>query len=325
MTENKIACFALTNVGKVRKNNEDNYLIISDIANQLELPEKGSSIDLGPMGSLIVVADGMGGTNAGEVASGIAIDTIKNYFTKDNLMPLFHNDNEDNENSIKSFMEQVIKDADINIKNYAKNDTSTSGMGTTIVMAWILGTKLFISWCGDSRCYVYNRSMGMIRLSKDHSYVQELVDKGEISEEEAFDHPYSNIITRCLGDQEMKPKPDFRVYHIQPEDTILLCSDGLSGVVPEEDLVNSLIATESKDITDSCNELVEAALNNGGYDNITVALARILTSGSEEKSKPHPDLMKTIKPGEKKSRLRLYFMAAAALAILMTIICLLIC
>ncbi len=319
MSDVIISCAALTNVGKVRNNNEDNYLVIPDLENQDEQPESGCSIPQGRMGMLLAVADGMGGANAGEVASAIAIDTVRSSFAKENVEALFAGGKVPSESEIKSFMVQVVKDADINIHDFAKTNESTGGMGTTLVMAWIIGRQIFITWCGDSRCYVYNKSMGLIRLSKDHSYVQELVDRGEISEEDAFDHPYGNIITRCLGDQENRANPDFRTYHLQDKDTIILCSDGLSSVATESEMVDVLSRDETFNADGCCSNLVDAALNAGGYDNVTVAVAQM---SMDEVSVTQPDLQTTIKPKGKKSGGRLFVLLASLVVVVALALCL---
>lgn len=164
----------------------------------------------------MVVADGMGGTNAGEVASAIAIETVQNAFTPENLGDIVTQEGiVTSEEAVEEFLSRTVKTADLNIVNASKEDSSTQGMGTTIVIAWILNDKAYICWCGDSRCYVFNGNSGFCRLSKDHSYVQDLVDQGKLDPENAFDHPYSNIITRCLGDPTNRSNPDFRSYNLR--------------------------------------------------------------------------------------------------------------
>ena len=175
MSEVRFKLAAGTNVGLIRQNNEDNFVVCSDLSTSNWLiPQAGDYADLGQFGVLLVVADGMGGANAGEVASAIAVETIQNQFVPEQLEEAVANDK-----SIQEFMKEVVKSADLNILHHSQNDSNTQGMGTTIVMAWILNNKAYICWCGDSRCYVLNKRNGLIQLSKDHSYVQELVDKGE--------------------------------------------------------------------------------------------------------------------------------------------------
>jgi serine/threonine protein phosphatase PrpC len=158
-------------------------------------------------------------------------------------------------------------------------------MGTTIVMAWILGDKAYVCWCGDSRCYVLNKQHGLIQLSKDHSYVQELVDKGELSPELMHDHPLSNVITRCLGDVDNRANPETRIYQLHNGDIIMLCSDGLCGICHDDEILDTMIKFH-EDPMECKNELISAALSAGGYDNVTIALANIQT---DEKPEEEPE------------------------------------
>lgn len=270
MSDIKIKLAAGTNVGLVRTNNEDNFVASRDLtASDWTIPQVDEEIDLGKYGALLVVADGMGGANAGEVASAIAIETIQTEFASENLENAVRS-----ETAIKLFMEDAVKKADLNIYNRSIADEKTQGMGTTIVLCWILGNKAHVCWCGDSRCYVFNEKVGLTRLSKDHSYVQELVDKGELSPENAHNHPYSNVITRCLGDMQHRAVPDSRVYHINDGDIFMLCSDGLCGLCIDDEITNVMM--QHKDNINDCkNELISAALNAGGYDNVTVVMGAV--------------------------------------------------
>ena len=239
------------------------------------IPQAGDFTDLGQYGVLLVVADGMGGANAGEVASAIVVETIQNQFVPEQLEEAVATDK-----SIQEFMKEVVKSADLNILHHSQNDSSTHGMGTTIVMAWILNNKAYICWCGDSRCYVLNKRKGLVQLSKDHSYVQELVDKGELSAELMHDHPLSNVITRCLGDVDNRANPETRIYQLHNDDVIMLCSDGLCGICHDDQILDVML-DHGKDPIKCKNELISAALSAGGYDNVTVALARIQTDEEE--------------------------------------------
>lgn len=280
MSAVKFKLAAGTNVGLLRQNNEDNFIVCPDLSSsQWLIPQDDAFADLGPYGALLVVADGMGGMNAGEVASAIAVETIQKLFTAEALEPVVNDDK-----LIQEFMTNVVKSADLNILNRSENDSSTQGMGTTVVMAWILGRRAYVCWCGDSRCYVLNHRNGLIRLSKDHSFVQELVDRGELAPEYASDHPLSNVITRCLGNTEKRAEPDVRVYELYDGDTIMLCSDGLSGLCQDE-LIANTIDEFSENPMECKNELISAALSNGGHDNVTVAVCKIHMDSDEELDK----------------------------------------
>ncbi|MBQ8712242.1 MAG: serine/threonine-protein phosphatase [Prevotella sp.] len=272
MSEVKIKLAAGTNVGLIRQNNEDNFVVSSDLStSEWLIPQAGPYADLGEFGALLVVADGMGGANAGEVASAIAVETIQQQFTPEMLSQAVGDDK-----TAQEFMKNVVRQADLNILHHSKEDPSTQGMGTTIVMAWILGDKAYVCWCGDSRCYVLNKRNGLVQLSKDHSYVQELVDKGQLSPELMHDHPLSNVITRCLGDVDNRANPETRIYQLHNGDIIMLCSDGLCGLCHDDQILDVMIKFH-EDPMECKNELISAALTCGGYDNVTVAIANIET------------------------------------------------
>ena len=295
MSEVKYMIAAGTNVGLVRKNNEDNFVVCPNLeTSDWRIPQAGTPyVSLGRFGALLVVADGMGGANAGEVASAIAVETIQQSFVPNRLSEVVENDI-----SIQEFMKEVVKAADARIYNRSKKDRSTRGMGTTIVMAWVLGSRVYVCWCGDSRCYMLNRERGLMRLTKDHSYVQELVDRGELEPEFAADHPLSNVITRCLGDSENRAIPDTRIYQLHDGDTLLLCSDGLSGLCHDCQILDLLIKYRDE-LVECKNELISAALNEGGHDNVTVALCNIEITGEIVLGKNVSELPEGIKPSDK--------------------------
>lgn len=282
----KIQIAATTDVGLVRKNNEDNFTVCTDLTNpDWEVIETSQSIELGEYGSLLVVADGMGGANAGEVASAITIDTVRQMFVPEEVAEVVKDPA-----AIIPFMEKVIKSADCNITAHSKENASTHGMGTTIVMAWIIDRKTYVGWCGDSRCYIFNPKIGFSRLSKDHSYVQTLIDDGTLTPELAFDHPMSNIITRCLSDSDNNGIPDFCTCELKDGDIIMLCSDGLCGYC-KDDQISELVMSNTQDMIECRNKLISAALAEGGYDNVTVAMARVEIPEDEV---PTDDIGKTL-------------------------------
>lgn len=298
MSEVKIKLAAGTNVGLIRQNNEDNFVVSSDLStSEWLIPQVGEYIDLGTYGALLTVADGMGGANAGEVASAKAIETIQEFFVPDKLQKVGSDDDK-----IQDFMKSVVKQADLNILKCSKDDPSKEGMGTTIVMAWLLGSKAYVCWCGDSRCYVLTKSNGLVRLSKDHSFVQELIDKGELDPEYASDHPLSNIVTRCLGDVENRSNPESRVYPLRDGDVIMLCSDGLCGLCHDDEITDTM--NNFRDDPVECkNELISMALSNGGYDNVTVALCAVQKEGEEEEPEEE-NIASTVRTGIIGRRLR---------------------
>lgn len=278
MSEIRFRIAAKTDVGLERTNNEDDFQVS---ANLDELPMKwvnNQEYTLGKKGALLVVADGMGGMNAGEVASEIAISTVRECFSPENIT----DDVVMSNSAIEKFMKGVIVKADKRIKEYAKENPDSRSMGTTIVIAWLFDGNLYVSWCGDSRAYIYNPNTGLFQISKDHSYVQDLVDAGKISTEEAFDFPDSNIITRSLNDTTPKVKPDFMAVpqKLCDNDVILLCSDGLNGMIRDEE-IEQIIADNQGNMTECVDSLIQAALNAAGADNCTVALCQILSGGAQ--------------------------------------------
>lgn len=272
-----ISLTAGTDVGRVRTNNEDNFILNKNLVeNDWFLPAKDSMpIKLCEEGCLLSVADGMGGLNAGEVASEIAISTVRDEFSKENLKKIAKSDR-----SIEKFLRKCVVLADENIKKRVARDSSTAGMGTTLVILWICGSKAHIIWCGDSRGYVYNQNSGLRRITKDHSYVQQLVDEGKLRPDLAFDHPESNIITRCLGDFPSKAKPDYNSFDIQTGDIMMICSDGLCGLCRDEEIQQ--VIRENADDVETCKlELINHAMAAGGYDNCTVSICKIEAIGTE--------------------------------------------
>lgn len=273
----KFRVAAKTDVGLVRQNNEDNFQVSADLSVAPMRWVNNEICSLGDKGLLLVVADGMGGMNAGEVASEIAIEVVREAFAPENLTDEILKDRY----TIERFMNSVIVDADKQIKQEAKNNPETRGMGTTIVIAWVLYGVLYLSWCGDSRAYVYNPQAGLHQISKDHSFVQSLVDKGAISKEDAFDYPESNIITRCLSDSSQKAKPEslLQPYNVCDNDIILLCTDGLSGMIRDNE-IEDIIRSNEHDMDVCSDELIRGACDAEGSDNITLCVCQILSGAN---------------------------------------------
>lgn len=278
MSEILFKMAAKTNVGLERQNNEDNFQVSANLDTVPMQWVNNQQYTLGNRGALMVVADGMGGMNAGEVASQIAIDTVRNCFTPENIT----DEVVKTRFTIEKFMKDVIISADQRIKDYAKAYPESRGMGTTIVIAWLFDGNLYVSWVGDSRAYIYNQDTGLFQVSKDHSFVQQLVDEGKITEEDAFDYPDSNIITRSLSDATPKVQPECLLspQKLCDGDIILLCSDGLCGMIRDQE-TEQIIAQNQTDMTQCVDTLIQAALDAGGADNCTVALCQILAGGAK--------------------------------------------
>lgn len=250
--------------------NEDNMFVDYDLSDdKVNQFVAGESKTLDSYGMLMAVADGMGGMNAGEVASDIAIKTITKFFKYDELHKHSFNSAADR----VAYMENVVVEADKAIKESSSKNQEQQGMGSTIVMAWLCDGELSVTWCGDSRAYLYRDNEGLRQISKDHSYVQGLVDAGQITMEEAFTHPYSNVITRSLGDMEKQAVPDSITIPVYKNDIIMLCSDGLSGVLRDAEL--SQIIKENANSMQECREALWHAAEALWYDNVTAILCKI--------------------------------------------------
>lgn len=256
-----------------RPNNEDNYQLDDNLSDNSWGFTADAEVSLGEKGALLVVCDGMGGMNAGEVASDIAVKTIKEWFTTDKLTDA----------AVAApckYISSAIVAADAAIKAHSKTNPDTEGMGSTIVLAWLLGQKVYVGWCGDSRCYRFNPALGLERLSHDHSYVQELVDAGKLTEELAFDHPNNNIITRSLGDPRGAAQPDCKEFDLYNQDIILLCSDGLCGTLRDNEIAE-LIKQHQTSMQECRDALWDADEAAGWTDNTTIALAQIISGGKD--------------------------------------------
>lgn len=257
-----------------RSQNQDNFWVCPDLEHPLSTAGTGNDTDveLSPRGALLVVADGMGGMNSGEVASQYVIDGIKKRFS-DIPADVFASDD-----TIIRFLTQTIAEADNSIKQYAVAHRESEGMGATVALVWMLGEKAYCAWCGDSRIYCYNPQNSLVRLSHDHSFVQRLVDEGKISADEAFDHPDSNIITRSLGDSGEPAKPETRIYPLHRRDVLLLCSDGLCGLINDSQ-IEGILAENCTSSQDALRALWNAGEKAHWTDNATIEVACVTEGG----------------------------------------------
>lgn len=314
MNKTKLQIVALTDRGMERDHNEDYHAYVPNLSNGESVFYDSRKIDsLSDIGALLIVADGMGGTNAGEVASKIAVDSTKAFVLEKTagLKSI-------TQSECKNILLDAVNKAQSDIVNHQKEVPETSGMGTTLVLTWILKNQAYIVWVGDSRCYGFNQKDGLFQLSKDHSYVQELVDAGKITEEQAFYHPQSNIITQSLGDHKRPPIAGFVSYNIQVGDSILICSDGLNGMVTDSKM-EMIMKTNSN--PESCTKsLLDEANIAGGHDNITVLLASIenvdlpLPNNKPQKKVIISDDSRKNEPLKQKNRLSLGIIIGIVLA-----------
>lgn len=240
--------FGITDRGAVRKENQDSF--------RFEAPRSGTLLTA-------VVCDGMGGVRGGRLASGLAADAF-----------MSHAANSLDESSSPADMRDIVTEAvsfaNTQVYERAFQELTNLGMGTTLVALLVSGRRALVANVGDSRAYLFAR--GKLRqLTTDHSLVQELVAQGQLTKEEARVHPRKNVITRAVG-TEASVKADLTELRLVPGSRVLLCSDGLSNVVPEAELERVL--REEKDPESACRTLLELALAAGAPDNVTALIAQ---------------------------------------------------
>ena len=228
--------FQATHVGKVRRNNEDSLIVIE--------PET------------FVVADGMGGASAGEVASSMLVETVKNFLTN---FPAPWNE---------TILAQAITRANEDIWNLSRQNEDYSGMGTTATILYLDGTKAYFAHVGDSRLYLLRNSK-LEQITEDHSYVETLVRRGEITEEQARVHPMKNVLTQAVGAMP-EVQIDAANFSAQRDDVFLLCTDGLTNMVDDETIARILQTSPNP-----ADALINAALDAGGKDNVSVIVVGI--------------------------------------------------
>ncbi|MDX9823110.1 MAG: Stp1/IreP family PP2C-type Ser/Thr phosphatase [Syntrophales bacterium] len=247
---------AKTDVGRTRKNNEDNFLV-------MEKPR------------LLLVADGMGGHASGEIASRMAVDTIRNFFDSGAKKSLQIGAYDEDYSEATNRLGSAIRFANMAIHEAAAGNAAWQGMGTTVVAGLLTDHRLSIAHVGDSRLYLI-RAGGIEQLTDDHSVVAEQVKRELISRDEAQKSEMKSILTRALG-TEAEVDVDLCEMATSDEDVLILCSDGLSNMVTDEDMLS--IVSSSKDPDAAAAALVDLANSNGGKDNITVVTAYLLKEG----------------------------------------------
>ena len=235
--------YSMTDTGVLREMNQD-YFFMTDSA-------------IGNLPNLYIVADGMGGHRAGDYASRHTIERV--------VASISRNKSDEPVTILK----EAIAKANELLVNDAKTDEQKKDMGTTIVAATIIGNKMFVANVGDCRLYVINQKIRQI--TRDHSLVGELVRIGELDEKEARNHPKKNYITRAVGAME-EVEVDFFEVEITPDDYVLLCTDGLTNMVTDQDICKIIL--DNKIIEKQVETLIHTANRNGGRDNITVMIMK---------------------------------------------------
>lgn len=234
--------YSITDTGKKRSSNQD-FVYASDQP-------------VGNLSNLLIVADGMGGHNAGDIASRCTVESMVDYIEKaEEKRPI-------------PLLSMAIHQANDLVVEKAKSDPALEGMGTTVVAATIKDGYLYIANVGDSRLYLIDQDIEQI--TRDHSLVEEMIRVGELQRKDAKSHPDRNVITRAVGVHNMV-KIDFFDVKLEEGDQILLCSDGLTNMVEDQAILR--IIKESESLKEAASRLVNEANNNGGKDNISVVLA----------------------------------------------------
>ena len=236
--------FAKTDIGKVREQNQDYYYISEETSEP----------------KIYILADGMGGYKGGEIASKIATESVKNYIQNN-----FVNITKEKEEILK-LIANAVEYANMVVYEKSKEDTELEGMGTTLEVCLIYNNKAYIGHIGDSRIYRIRKDV-IRKLTKDHSYVQQLVEDKRITREEAKTHPKKNMLTKALGCTPYV-EPDLRARNFEKGDIFIMCSDGLTNMVDEKQIYELI----KKDVNKAAENLIIAANEAGGYDNITVII-----------------------------------------------------
>jgi protein phosphatase len=262
--EIRVKLFARTDVGQIREHNEDNFLVADMTRKTRGLLEANRTGVVGLHGSLFAVCDGMGGAAAGEIASQLAVDIVYERMVDGlDTQPLSRDE-------LARRLVRAIEAAGLRIFQEAKLDRTRRGMGTTVTAAALVDDHLFFAQVGDSRGYVM-RQGHLVQLTRDQSLVNQLIEAGQLTEEEAETFEHNNIILQALGTADTV-QVDLTYCELRRGDTLLLCSDGLSGMVRFEDIREVLRAT--REPIDACKLLTERANQAGGHDNITVIVVQ---------------------------------------------------
>ncbi len=267
-----VSAHGVSDAGKVRPSNEDQFLM-AEMTKSLRvlrssLPGPGSRWG-DERGYLFVVADGMGGHQAGEQASALALQTIED-FMLNTFKWFFHLRGSESQTVLTEF-QSALRQADLRVFEEAVRRPELYGMGTTLTMAYAVGRDLFVAHAGDSRCYLL-RGGELTQLTHDHTLAEEMVSRGHLTPEQAAGSRLSHVITNAIGGTEAGVRAELHKIRLETGDRVLLCSDGLSGELADERLMTVL--SEEADSQRACERLLAEALEHGGRDNVTAIVAR---------------------------------------------------
>ncbi len=265
--------FGLTDPGKARPSNQDHFLI-AELARTLwvrqsSLPQPGTQYGRN-RAYLLLVADGMGGHRAGEVASALTVETIENFVL--HMLKRFSNLQAADEEAVLKEFQAGLRQADARLLEEAAHHPEFAGMGTTLTLALVSGRMLFVVHAGDSRCYLFHAGR-LRRLTADHNWAAELARQGFIKEGEVRGSHWRHVVFNILGGGEAGVRVDVRKEEPEPGDMVLLCSDGLTDML-DDDRIAAILSAEGEPES-ACRRLVDEANAAGGRDNITVVVARL--------------------------------------------------
>jgi protein phosphatase len=260
-----VTVFGRTDVGRMREHNEDAFVVADLTRGHATLQPEVRTHVVGGRGTLFMVADGMGGAAAGEIASAMAIDAVLR-----EVSGALEGNDAPNEETFATAIKRATSAANAEIHMFAVEHPEFRGMGTTATVAGVLGDAVYLAQVGDSRAYLVRGGVAA-QITKDQSLMQKLVEAGELTEEEAAQSERRNIILQALG-PEPQIKIDLTHQQLRRGDILVLCSDGLSGQVKTDEIAR--IVTEEDDPMTACKRLIDRANENGGPDNITVIVVR---------------------------------------------------
>ncbi|WP_169976718.1 PP2C family protein-serine/threonine phosphatase [Tautonia rosea] len=269
----RVRCDGLTDCGLKRSNNEDNFLI-ARLTKRLDvcrssIPHRDDGRAAEEMAHLLVVADGLGGEAAGEQASALSIATVEDFVL--NCFKWFLHFEPGERDELVTELREALEHADREVYRKARAHRGLSGMGTTLTMAYLVCDTLYIAHAGDSRAYLL-REGKLSRVTRDHTYVQMLVDSGAITEEDAQQSGLRNVVTNVVGGPSKGVYVEIHKLQIQDGDGLILCTDGLTEPVPEAVIAQEL--AEHDHPGEACRSLLQRALDAGAPDNVAMIVAR---------------------------------------------------
>jgi serine/threonine protein phosphatase PrpC len=278
----KMDWHGLTDIGKKRKNNEDQFLI-ADLSKSMRVHQTSLGLDDqtrlfgSSQGTLLLVADGMGGHAAGERASHLAVDSLTRYLL--NTMHWFLRLDQKGEDDFLDNLKSALEHCQEEILAEAAEAPERHGMGTTLTVAYLIWPQLYIVHAGDSRCYLA-RGSELKQITHDHTMAQQFVEQGTLRAEDAESSRWSHVLWKVVGGTDDKVNPEVHKIHLELGDRLLLCTDGLHKHVSDEQIRQVIVRPIPA--AETCQQLVDAANEEGGSDNITVVVAHFCGRESQE-------------------------------------------